>query len=265
MQPRTVQPRTVQPRTVQPRTVQAQPRTVQPRTMQPRTMQPRTVQVQPKIKIQVAQLGSGPVPMPKKSSDKSRTPASHTVVTSKGIILPKTTPQERRKELERMEILRKQRANQKVQNECSMYINESKNVSQKCYNAMWELNCRTTPPEFKDWHRKQTYQALKEDVNLWSNLDSKHHRETCYGKYTDLSGTWTMQGNVFTIGPRTNNTSYTDLTGVQEIVYTRDLFQNNPVIQIGDNYGIVRNNTIEVAQKSEDSYMLTGEKATKMA
>lgn len=67
-------------------------------------------------------------------------------------------------------------------NPCTGYTGDSKNISQECYNYIWERGgCNTQASS--GWFSTWSLNELIKDTFLWATLTDETHRKGCYGIY----------------------------------------------------------------------------------
>ena len=79
---------------------------------------------------------------------------------------------------------------QSLNNSCSKYKSDSKEIDQACYEEIWKKSrCTTTgfANASTDWAKSQTLNELIYDSFLWATETDSEHREGCYGSTTDYS------------------------------------------------------------------------------
>ena len=81
---------------------------------------------------------------------------------------------------------------------CANIKDTDTNIDQHCYNKIWKDKCTTQAPPINDWTKSQTLQILKDDVKLWSTMDTEDHRKGCYGLTRE------QYNNKFNINPCIN-------------------------------------------------------------
>ena len=99
--------------------------------------------------------------------------------------------------------------------------------SEKEYQKIWRDAGCTTPSNYTNWQRGQTRQGLITDSGLWATLNSKGHREGCYG--TDKT-TWpfTSPNDTATNNFFGNNTYQKGTTTFDNQFVAVKRFQNAP-------------------------------------
>ena len=70
-------------------------------------------------------------------------------------------------------------------NPCSIYQNNSTNISQACFDKIWaDQGCLVPSP---GWAKNQTLDYLVKDSFQWASIDDKFHRKICYGDSTNYT------------------------------------------------------------------------------
>ena len=64
---------------------------------------------------------------------------------------------------------------------CASYSDDTKNISQECYNKIWkEAGCLTPTITMGEWQKAQTKAGLVFDSYAWSVMNDEGHRNGCY-------------------------------------------------------------------------------------